>query len=309
MLKTRKSNPNKPVRIMIYGVEGVGKSTLGARADKPIFISPEGGTDQLVSSHGSSIDEMPHVNNWDALRNSVTQLINEQHDFKTLVIDSADWVEKLAHAKIIGQSNKSIITCNGGYGTGYRESEKLHRELIEGLSILRDKRDMHIIVTAHAHVKGVKDPGVLEDYDSFEIKCHEMVSSLWREWVDGLFFVRFRTFSKTSDDSVRARALGDGTRVLYSIKQPAFQAKNRFGMPGEFEFTEDFWNTLMTYARKNPQESVAELLKEIADLSRQIDDEEIRAKIVASISSAGNISNRLKPIRDRLLEITKGEKQ
>ncbi len=302
MLKTRKSNPHKPARVLIYGVEGAGKSTFGARSDNPVFISPEGGTDRLTRVDGSPVDEMPDVNSWDAIKAAVTQLTVEKHDFKTLVIDSADWVEKLAHAKIIGTSGKSIITCNGGYGTGYRESERMHRELIESLSLLRDKRDMNIIVTAHAHVRQVKDPGVLEDYDAFEIKCHEMVSSLWREYVDGLFFVRFRTFSKTSDDSLRARALSDGTRILYAVKQPAFQAKNRYGMLPEYTFTENFWKEFMGYA--NPETSDA-LVKHINELAAKVTDDITKKKIFDSLASAQGQIQKLKPIRDRLLELTK----
>lgn len=115
MLVTRKSNPNKPPRVLIYGREGVGKSTFGARAENPIFISPEGGTDLLTRADGSPVDEMPNVHDWDSVMNAVKALISQQHDFKTLVLDSADWIEKVCHAKIIGNSNKDIIRVNGGY--------------------------------------------------------------------------------------------------------------------------------------------------------------------------------------------------
>ncbi len=295
-MKTRKTNPNKPPRICIFGESGVGKSSFGARAEKPIFICPEGGADQLA------VDEMEGMNSWDGIRNGIVQLINEKHDFKTLVIDSADWVEKICHAKIIGNSGRSIITAGTGYGHGYRESEKLHRELIEDLSILRDKKDMNIVITAHCVVKQVKDPAILEDYDQFSIKCHDMVSSLWKEWSDAVFFVRFRTFSKSSDDSVRARALGDGTRVLYAIKQPAFDAKNRYGMPGEFEFTENFWPELLKYTK---QEVSDDVIKQINVLASKITDDITKKKIFDSLSAAQGQIQKLKPIRDRLLELTK----
>lgn len=308
MIQTRKSNPNKPVRIMAYGVEGVGKSTLGAKSDRPVFISPEGGTDQLTSSDGQAIDEMPNITNWDSLRGAIKALLNEEHEFKTVVLDSADWIEGLAHNHIIGKSGKTIITVNSGYGAGYRQSQNMHQELISDLTLLREKRGMNVILTAHATVKTVKDPEAAHDYDAFEIKCHEYVSSLWREWVDGLFFIRFRTFVKSSDDTVKARALTDGTRVLYTVKQPAFQAKNRYRMPPEMDFTEQFWPEFMKYAKAGVvAESAEDIISEIQDLTSLVTDDATKDAIVETVRTANGNVARLNQIRNRVKSITNKE--
>lgn len=327
-METRKSNPNKPLRIMPYGVEGVGKSTLGAKSDRPIFISPEGGTDQLTNSSGEPVDEMlfkepklgsdgkpvyTSIDNWDKLIASLKRLVIEPHDFKTVVLDSADWIEGLAHRKIIGSSDKTITTVDGGYGAGYRKSQNMHQELIEILATLRDARNMNVVVPAHAHVKTVKDPGVVDDYDAFEIKCHEFVSSLWREWVDGLFFIRFKTFSKSGElnDTAKARAFSDGTRVIYTVKQPAFQAKNRYGMPPEMVFTENFWQDLVGYARKAPKQDDPVAVEELR--CRMLDDivamvgfvdEPTRMKVMAHVEEKKNDIEELKATLARLEEIT-----
>lgn len=299
MLQTTKSNPAKPVRVLIYGPEGVGKSTFGAKADAPVFITPEGGIDQLTDAHGNPCEALPGLSTWDNVREAVQQLTVEQHKFKTLVIDSADWVERLAHAKIIGNSGKDIIRANGGYGAGYRESERMHRELIESLSALREKKDMNIIVTAHTHVKPVKDPSMLQDFDQHEIKCHEFVSSLWREWVDALFFARFNTYVKTSDESTKGRALSDGKRTVYTTKQPSFQAKNRYGLEPEIEFTENFWSIFWTKARKGP-----DVLPEISTLITKIEDKETVKKVEESVAAAGKDQAKLVAILNRLKQIT-----
>lgn len=299
MIKTKKGNPNRPVRAMIYGVEGVGKSTLGAKSDNPIFITPEGGTDRLTDSKGNPIDEMPNILTWDDVRNAVRMLATEAHVFETVVLDSADWIEKLCHAQIIGKSGKSITTCNGGYGAGYRQSEIMHKELIDDLAVLRERRGMNVIITAHAAVRIVKDPSMPEDYESFEIKCHEMVSSLYREWVDVLLFARFRTFVNPSSTQ-KARAISDGTRVAYASKQPSFQAKNRYGMPAELPFTEDFWNVLNGYARVDP----AKVRAEILGLREKVSPEKL-AVVDKTITDAGNDPNKLAAILKRLKEVTK----
>lgn len=308
-LVTKKGNPAKPPRVLIYGVEGVGKSTFGARAPNPVFISPEGGTDLLRSASGEGVDEMPNVGDWDSLNRALDAILVQPHGFKTLVIDSADWVEKLAHQKIVGNSGKSVTTVNGGYGAGFGQSELMHKDLIEKLAQIRDKRNMGIVITAHAHVKPVKDPSMMEDYDQFEIKCHEKVSSLWREWVDALFFVRFRTFIKTSEDT-KARAVSDGTRVLYTVKQPSFQAKNRYGMLPEYDFTEEFHGHFIAHvnsisAVEAKKLSLDEMRVEMNEMWLKITDEALKKKVQESVEAAGGDIEKLRPLHARLKEITK----
>jgi hypothetical protein len=289
---------------MVYGVEGVGKSTFGAKSEKPIFISAEGGTDQLTDSDGAPVEELSGISSWDVLRKSVTQLVKEDHNYKTLVIDSADWIEHLAHAKIIQGTGKSITTCHGGYGAGYRISQGFHKELIDDLNVLREQREMNIVVTAHAQVKPVKDPALMEDYDGYEPKCHDMVSSLWREWTDGLFFVRFRTIIKANDDSIKARAIGDGSRVLYTVKQAAFQAKNRYGMPPEMPFTETFWGEFMKYARRGVSREA--LLAECEALLEKVTDETLKEKAKTALLNA-KTTHEITTYLNKLKQIT-GEK-
>lgn len=304
MLKIKESNPAKPLRVMIYGSEGVGKSTLGAKSENPIFISPEGGTDQLTDINGKPVKSIADVNTWDDVLAALVSLMNEKHDFKTLVLDSADWVEKLAHQKIIGESGKDIIRANGGYGAGYRQSEVMHKHLIEALSHLRELKNMNIIIIAHTHVRPVKDPEMLEQYDSFEIKCHEFVSSLYREWVDGLFFVRFNTYLKT-DESGKSKALTDGGRTLYTVKKPAFQAKNRYGMPESLPFTFDSWKEISGYAKGGiVQETPATVYSEIQEMLKTA-PEDIKQK--ATDATEKNKSNKTKLIAIRNQLKTIGE--
>lgn len=304
MLNVRTAKPNKPARIMIYGIEGVGKSTLGANADNPIFITPEGGADHLKRQDGKPIAEIENVSTWGLVRKAVNDLIREEHDFKTLVLDSADWLEKLCHAQITGSSPKDIIRINGGYGAGFREAEKLHRELIEDLSVLRIKRNMNIIVTAHYQVKEVKDPDMLEDYDSYMIKCDEKVSSLWREWVDALLFARFKTFINKSDDDSRARAFGDDERMVYTVKRPAFQAKNRYGLPSEMDFKEDFWQVLRGYINKgiqpDPIENLSDVYQETIHIAKKVNNDKTREVIHETIDRSKDDLAELRKIRSRL---------
>lgn len=292
----------------MHGEEGTGKTTFGAMADNPIFIAAEGGCDQVTNSEGHPVDEMEMTASWQDLMKNVDQLITLEHDFKTLTIDSADWVEKLCHKAIIGSSGKSINTINGGYGAGIRKAESMHMKLIEKLSVLREKRNMNIIIIAHSHVKTAKDPSMPEDYDRFEIKCNEYVSALWREWVDAVFFVKFKTYIGDGETKT-ARAYGDDERIVYTVKRPAFQAKNRYGMPSEISpFTIDFWNQFCKFKTKGRQpETKQQLIDSINELSEKIEDEEIVNAVKLSVEKMGENLSGLKHIKDRVINLTMKE--
>lgn len=292
-----KSKGVKPARVLIYGIEGVGKSTFGDRAPSPVFISPEGGTEQLDSAV-----PLPNIKTWGDVIEGVQELITGKHDFKTLVLDSADWIEKLCHAAIIKNTGKTIITVNGGYGAGYRGAEQMHRELIAALEELREKRRMNVIVTAHYQVKTVKDPEAVHDYDAFQIKCHEFVSSLWREWCDALLFARFRTLVRKNDDD-KVQAFGEGERVMYTQARPAFQAKNRYNLPFEMPVSwKDFYAGIL-----NSKGGVADAVR--GDIALLMNDNSVDAAIVPKVQQAiidaGQDVAALTDIYNRLKQLAK----
>lgn len=305
MLNVRKPIQNKPPRVVIYGTEGVGKTNFGINATHPVVVaSLEDRVDHLKRVDGKDFD-IADLKSWDDVRKFVRSLINENHNFKSLVIDSADWLEKLCHARIIGDSDKDIIRVNGGYSAGLREAEKLHRELLADLSDLRDKKGMAIIVTAHYHVREEKNPEAIKDYDTFQIKLDERVSSLWREWADAIFFAKFNTYVKGKDNE-KAKAFTDHGRSVFASRQAFCQAKNVYGMPKDaMEFKEDFWNVFESYFSKGMvEEKPEEVMTEIAELTSKIDSDETKVKILKTAEAAGNNVNELKAIRQRVREIT-----
>ena len=303
-LKTRKADPTKPMRVIIYGIEGVGKSTLGALADNPVFIAAEGGADNLRDKNGELVDILEDTNNWAGIRKRIRELIDEDHNHKTLVIDSIDWLESIAHAHILATSNsqgKSISTVDGGYGAGFRKSAEMHKSLIEDLETLRNKKKMHIVMPGHYHIKDVKDPEATSDYNAFEIKCHEFVSSLWREWADVIAFARFTVDLKTDEGSSKTRALSDGSRVVYCQKQPAFQAKNRYGMKAEYVFDQNFWNVLKDAAYKAPADAeFKEMVDLIVPLLGKISDEEIKTAFKQKLTNAKKDVSELRKIKTEI---------
>jgi hypothetical protein len=292
------------VKLVICGPPGIGKSTLGAKADKPVFLDLEDGCEHLKDGNERAVAILQYPKTLAGVNTAITDLTNDKHDYKTLVIDSADWLEKIIHAQIVGDSGKSIITINKGYGAGLAESTKLHMELVRRLSELSRARNMHIIVTAHVDVKPVKDPSVMDDYDSFEMKCGKEISPMWREWSEAFLFARHPVVTKNSDETVKARAMLENQRVVYTEETPFFKAKNRYNLPKIMPFTQDFWKEMSKYTSKGPQAPTLEKIRmEINDRHAKITDETLRGTVHDAILGAGTDIGQLTLIVERLREI------
>jgi hypothetical protein len=216
----------KPPRILIHGVHGVGKTTFAAGASDPVFILTEDGLGTLDVPH------FPLARTFDQVMQALASLYAEEHAFKTLVVDSADWLEPLVWARVCkDQGWKSIE--DAGYGKGYVNALDLWREYIEGLNALRDDKGMAILQIAHTDIKRFDSPES-EPYDRYVIKLHSKASALLQEHSDIVLFANYRVSTVKADVGFNkkvTRALGSGERLLHTAERPAFLAKNRYGLP------------------------------------------------------------------------------
>jgi hypothetical protein len=144
---------HSPPRLLIYGTEGIGKSTTAAQAPNPIFIPTEDGLDQIDCC------SFPLAKSLTDVEAALRALITEQHDFETVVIDSADWLERLVWDALCEQYGASSIEkVDGGYARGYIHALTHWRRLLADLSTLRNQRGMCVILLAHAKVEKFEDP-------------------------------------------------------------------------------------------------------------------------------------------------------
>ena len=211
-----------PLRVLVYGPEGVGKSTLGADAPSPIFLGAEDGTAHL------DVARLPQPEMWADVLAAVALLAREPHEFKTLVIDSLDWIEPLVHAFVCAEAKvKSMEDVS--YGKLYIAAVEQWRLLISALDRLRTAKRMHVVMVAHALVKSFKNPEG-PDYERYQLKVHEKSAALLKEWVDELLFARFETFSVKGKNEQKAKGVSTGARVVQTIRAAAYDAKTRHGL-------------------------------------------------------------------------------
>jgi hypothetical protein len=213
-----KGKIKKPNLVLLYGVDGIGKSTWAAQAPEPIFLGPEDGTNNL------NVSRFSDIKSWQSVISALNELIDCQHSYKTLVIDTLDWLELMLWSNIIGSSGKNINTVNGGYGAGREEAKLCFKDMISSLNSLRESKKMNIILLAHSEVKPFADPRLNETYDRYELKLDKKSSALFREYCDDVLFSTFKAFVK-KDDGKQAKTFSDGVRVVYTERRPAFDAK------------------------------------------------------------------------------------
>lgn len=245
-LNTAKA-PSKPPRILIYGPQKIGKSSFGALADRPVFIQTEDGLDAI------NVDAFPLSRSFKEVMDNLQSLATTEHDFKTVVIDSLDWMEPLVHEQVCKEHNvKNIEEVLKGYGKGYVQALNVFREYLDILNYLRDEKGMTVIQIAHSQIKKFENPET-DVYDRFEIKLHKAASALVMEHSDIILFANYFVGVKKEEKSMskegRKRAVGTGERILYTEERPAFMAGNRYSLPAEIPFDKngEYWATIAAH--------------------------------------------------------------
>jgi hypothetical protein len=255
--KIKKGTLDVPPRLLVYGVEGVGKSTFAAGAPGAIFVGPEDGTFHL------DVDRFPTPDDgfsYQDVRDAIRELTTKTHSYKNLVIDTVDWLEPLIWSFICGRDKKANIE-DYGYGKGYSAAYDEWRVLIADLERLRSKTRMGIILVAHSWIKKFSNPEG-EDFDRYELKLHARAAGLLKEWSDAVLFCNYQTFTDT-DKSHRTRGVSDGSRLLHTCRTAAYDAKNRYGLPAQLPLD---WGEFDTARRAGKPADPAAIESEIREL-------------------------------------------
>lgn len=229
--KTKRAS--KPPKIIIYGPKGVGKTTLALNAYRPIFLPFEDGLDGIDDA-----DAFPVLKTWEETNQALDSLLFDEHEFSTAVIDSADWLEPVIWNETARALNVASIEAVG-YGKGYLEACTYWRQFLQKLDQLREQRGMTVIILAHEEVKRFEPPD-MDAFDRYQIKVHKLAAALLQEWAGIIGFANFETALKKKDAGFNkeiVKGVSTGRRFLYVTNNPAYEAKNRYGMPERIDLS------------------------------------------------------------------------
>lgn len=222
-----------PQKIVVIGVQGIGKTTFGATFPGTVLLPVEDG------AHAIDVNALPLAISYQAIIDAITALHGD-HPYKTLVVDSLDWLEPLVWEATC-QANEKPSIESFGYGKGYTEADKYWRVILGGFDSLRANKGMHVVLLAHSEIKAITPPDS-DGYDRYQMRLHKRALGLWSEWADVVVFLTYKIAIKKEDKgfgSDRTRATGSGDRVIYTAERPAWDAKNRWGLPDEIFIGKD----------------------------------------------------------------------
>lgn len=232
-----------PRRLLLYGTQGIGKSTFAASSESPVFIQTEDGLGEI------GCDKFPLADSFEQAMAALTELYTQKHSYRTVAIDSLDWLERLIWAEVCRKRNVTNIE-DIGYAKGYIFALNQWRDFLEGLAALRRDKDMTVVLIAHARIEKFENPET-ESYDRYVPRLHKLASALVQEWCDEVLFATYKVHTKQTDEGFGrkgTRGIGSGERILRTVERPAHVAKNRLNLPDEIPLD---WNAYAQHFTHN----------------------------------------------------------
>lgn len=227
-----KGKLNSAKKVVIYGPEGIGKSTFASQFPDPVFIDTEGSTKDM------DVARFEKATSWQMLTDQVRYVRFNPSVCKTLVIDTADWAEQMCIEDLCARNGKKGIE-DFGYGNGYVYAKEDFGRFLNLLSEVVDT-GVNVVITAHAQIRKFEQPDEMGSYDRYELKIgkktQSQTSPLLKEWADMVLFANYKTLSVSVDDKGKKHKAQGGRRVMYTTHHPCWDAKNRYGLPDECEF-------------------------------------------------------------------------
>lgn len=231
-----------PARIVFYGAEGTGKTTLAASFPKPLFLKTEDGTSGLSVFSATADQPIDLITSWAQLCEILGAVMNQEHDFQTLVLDSVDWTQELIYAEVTARLGYQDINTDGNgkpaFGHGYKRAADIMRELLKSFDAIRTHRSMNIVLLAHEQLLAIDEPERAK-YHRRTVKLQSNGEAVVTEWADMIGHIGWNVIVQAPDAKQgkrKARVNTDGSLLMRFDGNPGFAAKNRFahfGCPDE----------------------------------------------------------------------------
>ena len=291
-MKITKGKIARAQKVVLYGPEGIGKSTFAAMFPDPLFIDTEGSTSNM------DVARLEKPSSWTMLEQQI-EFVKNNRPCKTLAIDTIDWAERLAIEFVISRSQKTSIT-SFGYGEGFIQLEEEFGRFLNKLTDLIEV-GINVILTAHAKIAKFEQPDEMGAYDRWELKLGNKTTAktaaLTKEWADMVLFMNYKTFSVATDDKGKKFKGQGGKRTIYTSHNPAWDAKNRHNLPSEF--TMDYSHIAHIF---DNQDQVKTVKPEVINNSRMQTKDAPQDQLVEPSLSELNDNVISKPQKEELTE-------
>jgi hypothetical protein len=228
LANVRRGKVRAPLKEVIYGPDGVGKTTFAAEAPAPVFLSVKRGTDHF------DVARFPAPKNWQDVIDALRSLSKDPHEYKTLVIDDIDWIEPMVHAEVCS----TVLKENGekanhiedyGFKKGYEFALPKWRVLTDWLDLLHAK-GMNILILVHLAVLKQKNPAG-DEYERWGLKLYPSAASLLREWSESVLFANFDVRTEKKSKHAKVKGISTGSRFLFTRWTASYDAKTRHHLP------------------------------------------------------------------------------
>lgn len=220
----------KAIKCVVYGPEGIGKSTFASMAPNPLFCDVEDSTTHM------DVRRLPKPTSCQMILDEINYVARNPHVCDTFIIDTADWVERLCRENVCAKNGKDGIE-DFGYGKGFSYVFEDFGKILNAVDELI-KRGINVIINAHAVMRKFEQPDEMGAYDRWELKLNNSpkcsTAGMLKEWADLVLFANYETFV-VKNEAKKNRAQG-GKRVMYTTHHPCWDAKNRFGLPEKLPF-------------------------------------------------------------------------
>lgn len=221
-------------KVVVYGPEGIGKTTFAAQFPDPLFVDTEGGSGHL------DVKRLDAPSSWRMLLEEAAWVALNPSACSTLVLDTADWAESMCLEHVVARAGNPKIKGieDFGYGKGYVYAQEEFGRLLNALTDVAEN-GVNVVVTAHAQMRKFEQPDEAAAYDRWELKLNKKIAPMLKEWADAVLFANYKTIVETVDAGMgqkKGKARG-GKRVLYTSHHACWDAKNRWGLQDEIEFS------------------------------------------------------------------------
>jgi len=228
--QVRREAQSLPSRVVLYAQEKFGKTSLSCHAPRPIVLMTSGETGLLSLLEAGLVPPTDHFpedfKSWPKLTQAVRELLNEAHEYRTLVLDTANGAERMCAEHICEEHFDGKWPNYASYGKGDVQAAVEWGKFLGLLDQLRTQRKMAVLFLQHARVKSFNNPSG-KDWDQYRPESIDKLWALTHKWSDIILFGGFKV--QVWDDKAKA----DAARYLQAQGTPAIVAGNRYGLPAE----------------------------------------------------------------------------